>query len=158
MGGLPVLSGAVQLTLRLVVEAAVTVTFVGGSGGSATSVTFTVTVTLSAPPFPSLAVTVTVYCACASWSSTAAVANWPESMLKESASVPPPTLQVMVSPASASMASKASPTAVPTDLFSSTARVTESAPVITGAELPGVAVASTQSLLPTLFFARTRTV
>ena len=62
MFGLPALAGAVQVTLRLVVEpeAAVTVGADGATGGSSTSVSVIVTVATAVPPLPSSAVTVTV--------------------------------------------------------------------------------------------------
>ena len=63
MFGLPALAGAVQVTLRLVVEPAVAVTVgaSGAAGGSSTSVSVIVTVATAVPPvLPSSAVTVTV--------------------------------------------------------------------------------------------------
>ena len=62
MFGLPALAGAVQLTLRLVVEPAVAVTFGadGAAGGSSASVSAIITVVTAVPPLLSSAVTATV--------------------------------------------------------------------------------------------------
>ena len=55
----PVLVGALQLTVRLVWDAAVTAGIAGLPGASvSSSVTFTATATVSVPPLPSLACTV----------------------------------------------------------------------------------------------------
>ena len=61
MSGLPVLSGAVQITdrLSLLPVTGVTVGAPGADGGSSTSVTLIVTASVSVPPFPSSALTVT---------------------------------------------------------------------------------------------------
>ena len=59
MAGLPVLAGALQLTLRLVAEAPDTDGAAGFAGGSATSVMLIVTGTVSLAA-PSLTLTVTV--------------------------------------------------------------------------------------------------
>ena len=53
-----VVVGALHVTVRLVVELAVTAGAAGLPGGSLTLFTVTVTATLPVPPLPSLAVTV----------------------------------------------------------------------------------------------------
>ena len=70
MSGLPLLSGAVQVTSRLSVvpETAETVGSAGAEGGSSTSAMSMVTAMVSVPPLPSSALTVTEYSACDSWS------------------------------------------------------------------------------------------
>ena len=54
----PVLAGAVQLTVRLLLDAAVSLGAPGLPGGSSTSATLTVTATVSVPSLPSSAFTV----------------------------------------------------------------------------------------------------
>ena len=133
MGGLPVLSGTVQVTVRLVRDAADTVGAAGEAGGP-TSVTVTLTVTLWEPPRSSLAMTVTARVVLVSWSSTAAVETWPAALMVNNPASGPARLQVMSSP-SASVALKAAPTAVAAGSLSATSRAAGSLPAMTGARL-----------------------
>ena len=157
----PVFSGASQVTCRLELEASVTVGDDGADGGSSTSVTLIVTPTVDVPPLPSRALTVTEYLDFSSWSSSALVRTCPlpESMSNEVASAP--SSSYVSGSSSGSLASTGLPIGSPGPVFSATLNVREPP------ENPGFLLATSgfgdpvpereYSLVPSSFFARTRT-